>query len=128
MELQAGIPGGGFTRWDETGGGHRGRPSSNGLIAAARASPSRENAHQAGDRTHDHYGVLVHVCGCSIIAVICAHHEVSKTKVARASCRAVRMGPTTMGAPHRGQYHSGAVEGASAGGGVRRSKRLARAS
>ena len=54
-------------------------------------------------------------------------HDVSKPSVTVASWRAERMGPMTIGAPHRGQCQAGGVEDVSEGIDAGRSRRRASA-
>ena len=51
----------------------------------------------------------------SVRAWLLSTHDVSKPSVTVASWRAERMGPMTIGAPHRGQCQGGGVEDVSEG-------------
>jgi len=96
--------------------------------AAARGSVDGGNEPHAGDKADVDARVLAHITRAAVIPTRSVHHEVSKPSPALTSCRAVSMGPMTIGAPHRGQHHVAAVGGAFASGRVRRSRRRARVS
>ena len=105
-----------------------------GARAAATRSPDVERTGLAGDATdsdtrsrHTTANTWVTTLAKTPGRTSLGAHEVSKPRVTVARWRAERIGPITIGAPHRGQCQASVSEDASTRGEPRRSNRRASA-